>query len=547
MKTSFPIFVLCAFMVMIASRAEAQPGATASGVAPTLKCVHESTNGVENFRTFEFDVTAPGDYHARFWLQPAAYPDGCFTRYKVFVNNSIAGEIVPADGLWQSASISGSPTVALVEGLNTISVSTIAPEFPEVETVGLSVDAETAEFPTDAYDSFVQNALGNGTGITEYSTKGAGGYSLNMNDDDTFLDIPLKYSFYRTYTFTASQEISVSSTSQTPHIIDIFYYGKQGGMTPVIPVDPIIPMPPTNTDATIDNFIIDTTLIVPPPGIGNKDLIIYEAATPDEIQGLNWKAVSEPALNNANIHIASKSLTIPKTGLYMIKLRSASDRTLGVADVNVNNSYYFEDSPIYYAKVSYSIPSGNSHLVLTVKDGGDPMLFMEGNDAQRIVGYNDDAPADSATAYGLTAYDSFIFQNYHIRTTGMHVCNFSTLDPESTCNVIAGTPGNGIGNNTYALKGYSKGTAGLSETGTGGDTAIYPSPASVSQPVTVTGNRKIYRVRIYGLCGTMVADMPVNDYTMTINPSDSGITLGGIYIFAVETENGISTHKIPLF
>ncbi len=61
MKTSFPIFVLCAFMVMIASRAEAQPGATVSGVAPTLKCVHESTNGEENFRTFEFGVTAPGD------------------------------------------------------------------------------------------------------------------------------------------------------------------------------------------------------------------------------------------------------------------------------------------------------------------------------------------------------------------------------------------------------------------------------------------------------------------------------------------------------
>lgn len=546
MKTSFTLLALCAFMVMTASHAEAQSVASASGIDPTLKCVHESTNGVENFRTFEFDVTAPGDYHARFWLQPAAYPDGSYTRYKVFVNNTLAGEIAPTAGEWQSASMSDSPTVTLVEGLNTISVSTVVPEFPEVETVRISTDAETAGIPTGAYDSFMQNAIGNGTGITEYSTKGIAGYVLNTDADGTFQDIPLKYSFYRIYTFTASQEISVSSTSQTPHVIDIFYYGKRALADTVSPITPIIPI---NSGSDTNGFAIDTSLIVPNPIIPGMEKVttVYIPATSDEIQGLNWKAVSEPALNNANIHIASKSLTIPKTGMYMIKLRSATDRTLGVADVNVNNSYYFEDSPIYYAKVNYSIPSGNSYVVMTAKDGGDPMLFMEGNDAQRIVGYNDDAPADSAAAYGLSAYDSFILQNYHIRTTGIHVCNFRTLDPESTCTVIVGTPGNNTNNSSYTLKNRTGETAGLQETSIGGQTAIFPSPASVSQPITVNGNGKIYRVRIYGLCGTMVADIPADDRTITVNPSGLNITRGGIYIFTVETENGISTHKIPLF
>ncbi len=540
MKTSFTFFALCAFMMMTASRAEAQPGTSASGTNPTLKCVHESTNGVENFRTFEFDVTAAGDYHARFWLQPATYHDGSFTRYKVFVNNTLAGEIVPTDGEWQSASMADCPTVTLVEGLNTVSVSTATPEFPEVETVRLSTDAETAGIPTDAYDSFMQDAINPVSDATDYATKAIGAYTLNANAGDTFQDIPLKYSFYKTYSFTVNQEITVTSTSQTPHVIDIFYYGKQPEL---VPYEPII----LNSLSTNSGLVIDTSKIIPAPVVDTKIRELYTPATSDEIQGLNWKAVSEPTLNNANIHIASKSLAIPKSGLYMIKLRSASDRTLGVADVNINNSYYYEDSPIYYAKVNYSIPSGNSYAVMTAKDGGDPMLFMEGNDAQRIVGYSDDAPVDSATAYGLAAYDSFILQNYHIRTTGMHVCNFSTLDPESTCTVMVGSSGNNADNSTYSLKNRPGEAAGLQEIATGGQATIYPSPASVSQPITVKGNGTISRVRIYGLCGDMVADIPADDYAVTISPAGFNITRGGIYIFTVETENGTSVHKIPLF
>ena len=548
MKTLSTIFALCAFMVMISSRAEAQSGVTDSDIAPTLKGVSESSDGVENYRTFEFDVATSGDYYARFWLQPATYRDGSFTRYKVFVNSVYVGEIVPTDNRWQSAPIADCPTVMLTEGVNSISVSTVAPEFPEVESIRLSIDAENAEHPSDAYDSFMQSALGAVSDITEYASNGIGEYALSTNSDTggTFQNIPLKYSFYRTYSFTANQEISVSSTSETPHVIDIFYYGKQE----LVATDPISPIIPVNSVSETTGCVIDTADFVPYPSIPGLDkiTIAYISATPDEIQGLNWKAVSERTSDNTGIYSASKTITIPVTGLYMIKLRSATDRTLGVADVTVNGLYSYEDSPIYYAKVSYSIPDNAGYAVMTVKDDGDPMLFIEGNDAERIVGYNDDAPSDSASAYSLTTYDSFVFQSYHIRTTGMHVCNFSTLNPESTCTVMVGTPENSnLGSNVYSLKNHREESAGLSDVYAENNATIFPSPASISQPVTIIDSGTIHRVKIYGLCGTMVADIAADNSVMTFTPSEHNIIRGGIYIFTVETENGMSVYKIPLF
>ena len=538
--------------MVISSHATALAGASATpapGNATTLKSFHESNDGTENYRTFEFEVSEPGDYHVRFWLQPAMYPDGSFTRYKVSVNNEYTGTIATTYGTWQSAMISDVPTITLAEGTNAISVSTVAPEFPEVESIKLSQNATGAEHSADAYDSFMINALGGtASGNSVYSVKGVNGFLPESTTDGTFQNIPLKYSFYKTFSFTANEEISVTSTSHTPHVIDIFYYGKRYIMAPIDPIDTVSPMEPVNSSSETNGFVIDTTLISPPidPGIG-KAKIAYTTATPEETQGLNWKAVSEPALNNANIHIASKSLTIPKTGLYMIKLRSASDRTLGVADVNINNSHYYEDSPIYYAKVSYSIPSSTSYAVMTVKDGGDPMLFMEGNDAQRIVGYDDDAPADSIAKYGLTSYDAFILQSYRVRTTGMHVCNYSSSDPESTCKVTVRLPDTGTtGDNSLALKSRGEDVAGLTNTVTDNATAVYPSPASASQPITIAAGSTIHRVCIYNLSGNMVADIAGNSECITIHPAENNITRSGIYIFSIETDNGTTSHKLPI-
>ena len=75
MKTSFPTIVLCAFLMVISSHATALAVASATpapGNATTLKSFHESNDGTENYRTFEFEVSEPGDYHVRSILARSA-------------------------------------------------------------------------------------------------------------------------------------------------------------------------------------------------------------------------------------------------------------------------------------------------------------------------------------------------------------------------------------------------------------------------------------------------------------------------------------------
>lgn len=74
------------------------------------------------------------------------------------MNDSYVGSINPTVGNWQSARVNDHETFNLTEGKNVITIATLAPEFPEVETLRIAKNDEEATFASEPYEAFIENA-----------------------------------------------------------------------------------------------------------------------------------------------------------------------------------------------------------------------------------------------------------------------------------------------------------------------------------------------------------------------------------------------------
>lgn len=549
---------MCAFFVTFATLSINAQGSTndvlASNNVLSIKSVSESTNTVENFRNFEIEVNESGNYYAQFWLQPAKYANGSYTTFKVYVNDELVGTIKPTKGNWQSASIDKKSTLKLNSGNNVISIATNAPEFPDVESVRLSKDAGVAAFSSKAYDSYLESAT-KSKGIpkiesyeeTDATTFGATPYSAGMTVRQ---NIPLKYSFYKTFSFTAGQEIFITSSSHVEHAIDIFYYGKQKTMqSDTTHLRPYIPTKTSVSQYSTINppYIIDSTILKPMRPV--KFVTLYTPATSEEIQGLNWKGVSEKAVNSSNIYVATIRLTIPKSGIYMIKLRSANDRVLSIADLNVNGLYYYENVPIYYARIDCVMPAdGNSYAALTMCNNqgiDDPLLFVEGSVGGRIVGYNDDAPSQIKQYFDLDAWDSYLRQVYRVKTTSLHVSSYSSSKPESKCIVMGGISEEAEASGKSMISPRTKTNETIERSNIKNENTILISPKSpeILSSINISSQEKINAIQVYNMSGVKTATYTVNDNRTTIPLSELNINSSGLYIFSIETEDGYTSQQ----
>lgn len=92
----------------------------------TLAVKNVSYETEYSFMYKDFEVVAPddGDYYMEFWLIPAEYPDGAYTTFSVFVNDTKVGEITPKTGNWQACRVNGNEKVSLNKGINKISIGT---------------------------------------------------------------------------------------------------------------------------------------------------------------------------------------------------------------------------------------------------------------------------------------------------------------------------------------------------------------------------------------------------------------------------------------
>lgn len=507
-----------------------------TGVALPVKGVYLSTDGVRNFKSFLVEASAAERYYCNFWLQPAMYDDGSFAKYTVYVNGGEIGEIRTKREGWQQASIYGVPAVTLDKGVNVITIAAQSPEIPDAEMVRLSADRTVSQFSSDAYDGYVKKAQ-QAAGCIDSDDAGLPAAYSGVSV------VPLKYSFYKTFSFQKGDEINLKSSGNIPHVIDLFYCGQ-----------PLISgLLPSVGGSSGGNTIPGTDIVSGPGDTDTASRIksLYVSASSEEMQGLSWKRSSEPDLKGSVKHIAVMNVKIPKSGVYMAKLRSAENGALGVADFMVGGSMAYVKScwylgvPVYYYHVDDVFPAdGNKHEAYALglnPDTDDTMLFVEGNAADRIVGYNDEAPAEIRDNYSMCAHDSYLSQVYKVKTTGLHVSNYWSYAPESEC--VVKTPDHARADGMAEAVALQHNMM-LRR-------AAPPSPIGLSGnvmerslPINFTDVGNIMSVQVFSLQGTKIADFGGGRCKAGLSVSDFGGKSGSVYIFAVQKKSGTEVYKI---
>lgn len=369
--------------------------------------VSEATDGIYNFKSFEIKAPEAGNYYTEFWLLPTKYANNNYTTFMVFVNNIYVGAINSTIGNWQSARVKGKETFELEKGVNVVTIATLAPEFPEVETIKVALHDSEATFSSDAYEEFLKDAsLGVSYDIPEQNKIPTYATAVDIAH---YSNVPLNYTFYKTFSFTKGQQIFITSSSSAQHKIDVVYYGSNPKL------DSVINSVHQNIIKTALSSSIaqtDSSPIVIQPGVIPyvKFRTPYTPATSEEMQGLSYVFPSEKT-QNSSIQVATARLTIPKTGQYLVRVRHAINGGSAIADVNINGAYYYENTPITLSYVDCSIPAdGNTYATMTCCNnfGTDgPYLFIHGANCDRVVGFNDDGPSAKLAQYDLSAWDSY--------------------------------------------------------------------------------------------------------------------------------------------
>lgn len=498
--------------------------------------VTEATDGNYNFKSFEVDASEAGSYYTEFWLLPTKYANNRYSTFIIYVNENYIGTINPTVGNWQAARVDGHETFNLSEGKNLITIATRAPEFPEVETIKAALNDADASFSSEAYKEYLEDAA---EGVS-YDIPADDGIAVYSSDADGtlpkhLLDVPLNYTFYKTFSFTKDQEIFITTSSSASHKIDIVYYGS----APVITVTPAIINPASLSSEPVTPGITQPYI---------KQRNDYTPATSEEMQGLSWVFPSEKSLNSS-MQVANARVRIPKSGQYLIRVRHVVTGGSALADVNVNGAYYYESTPITLSYAPCIIPAdGNYYATYTLCNyfsEDDPYLFIHGGGCDKIVGFNDDAPRENRRQYNLSTWDSFISQKYLMKTSGVSVSNYSSSKPVSQCSIFVGISN---GDTQPAAKSKSKGsnTAGVSEQTVRGESVQIIGPANISGSISVYASDKIHKISVYGLVGNCIGTINGKDTYEIIEASTLNITQPGIYVISVETASGTTSKKIAI-
>lgn len=506
------------------------PGSSSNSIMPIIGTT-EATDGELNFKTFEVEVDRTGNYFTEFWLIPAKYPDGSYTTFMVYVNDEYIGVISPSKGNWQAARVDGKDTLRLNEGTNHITIATYAPEFPGVETLKVALCESDAVISSKEYEEFLSELQ---RGICGELSSGIVDYSEDTSSVGIrhISNVPLEYTFCITTSFTKDQEINIMSSSTEEHIIDMvilgykkdYVFNPQDGSSSGLPTPEI-------------------------PGSSHDKMVIpYTPATSAEMQGLNWKGISEKVLNpNSATQLATVRITAPKTGLYLIRLRTKANRGRTTGNLYVNGAYSYENVPITLNYVDCVIPAdGNIYATMTCCDNfgvDDPYLFIHGAGADRIVGLNDDGPKDMLDKYDLSKWDSYVAQAYFMPTTGISVSSYSSSSPNSKCSILSCVPEGeaSLALHMRAKEGSTSGTAGISIEN---NYVTIPSVVAIDGSLTVFASGNIRQVTLYGLTGNLIGSMCGSDSSLVVPMSSLHVTCPGIYVMSVETTDGVTSGKI---
>lgn len=399
MKPNNLKFINVTFILTILSQVYFVDDMVAENVVTSSKRMLEINDSIAT-ENFIINVPSTGRYYCNFWMIPALRSNGTLTSFKVSLNGNFIGYIHPKTENWQSASISDKPYIDLIKGDNKVSISSDPFEIPEVESIRISTSSQVAEISSNLYNEYIDKIISN-DGIVDKEINDNG--ICLMSDDNGSLIISqkssLNYSFYKLLYLKEGEEFVASATTNSfKNALDLFYYGEIDSTT---------------------NYIND----------------------------LSWKQIGEPVISATSdrknpTYTATLKVRIPRTGIYMLKPRTIRDRVANITNVNINGMTY-NKVPVYYSHIDCIMPAdGIKYTAYTVCDNpetDDPMIFVEGNAGNRIVGFNDNISENDRKLYhDPSEKDALVNLSYKVETSGLHVTSNNSNNPLSSCMVYGG-------------------------------------------------------------------------------------------------------------
>ena len=509
MKKRFLFRVVAMLVLAIAGALSA----SAAGALTVSRTAMTSDSNL-NYKHFEVQATTAGTHYAEFWGCPGMFEDGTYTKYDVYVNGQQIGSITPDKSGWQTLSVDGHPALTLKEGANVISVATAFPSIPDVETVAVADSEAEATIDHRAFDKYLADTkLGianepEDATITPKALSAARSSKLIMKGGNA-----LRYTFHKFVGVEKGARLRVRTVSETPHVIEAIRYARpfkedtSSGANIGIVIPPVEPEPISDKHWAVN-------------------LVDFEEMAED-----SWSEISEYTPGSGEeCTLSTERATEPL--YYLVIVRTTDNSKVGVVDISIVGQEALQAQPISCTKFNFKLPKDDvEYITLTGcanQEEDDPMLFMYGaNDC--IIGMNDDGSRNWTNEFGLCKRDAVISYAFNQETTGVTVCNYSTLQPESTCMIISGID---------AFKQHW-GLYAASE-----NKISMPEAVEIGSNLDITADEQIKSVAVYGVFGNTIGSVNGGDKEISVPISALNINKSGIYIVTVETESGVESGRL---
>ncbi len=492
------------------------------------------SDGTRNYKTFTVESSSAGEFHIGFWLCASILNDNDFTSFRVYANNKLAGTITPDHDGWQTIGMDENKKVRLDAGLNTITISTTAPEIPEVENIRVSKDPEMVRFDSSAFEQYVEDAAhGRISADAKEEEPAISVKAIRPASMTVFSNANLNYTYYKRITVNKGDRIHIETESGNGHIVDMVYMGSLKNY-----VIGSVPQALTNVDHILYPDTLEASLDL-------KTIVGLTPATSEEIQRYNWTSASE--VDEDGYNMSTLELDAPMAGMYMVLARTDDNSKSDIIDISISingKSTKQRKQPICSSSYGVIIPAdGYEYACMTTSydADADPMLFVHGGRQGGIIGFNDDATPAKRKEHNLGVYDSYLSQTYLYPSTAVSVSNYKTENPVSKCVIITRMV---ISEGAQKVQAVKPSTSDIYDI-TDKDGITFPNHISLNTCFAINaGESTIECIEAYSIDGRCVGSVSVNSAEASLMATDLNITEKGLYTLRVHTDRCTAAKKL---
>lgn len=159
------------------------------------------------------------------------------------------------------------------------------------------------------------------------------------------------------------------------------------------------------------------------------------------------------------------------------------------------------------------------------QEDDDPMLFLHA-DNDSIVNMEDDCLSKWMEQYGIGKHDAVLTQKNITPIKAVSVCNYSTLQPVSSCTIISGIVVN------------------ESSSKSRGNDIVMSKTAERGANIEISASEQIDNVSVYGIYGELIGSAKVSGNEVSVPVSSLGISKSGVYIVNVQTTSGSESGRL---